>query len=396
MPAVSGYRPTPPFTATTGRAVRVLLVTDKLGYEQAKLHGVGRLVVEWTRGFHPARVAVVACALRDPGGLRNDFRRDGTPITFLRHGRFNPIAIWSLIRLIRRHRIDVLHLQEFGASTLGRIAGLLTGTPTIVHVQYAYSAQSYPWYVQLLDRLLAPTTARAITVFGPGREFCVRKIGFRPEQVEVIPNPLPRGAAAPAPPRDVERLRKQYDLHCDTPVVGALTRFFPVKGLPFLIDAFALVLREVPRARLLLIGDGPGRKDLEQQVHALGISERVIFTGFRQDVEAHLGLLWVTVFSSLHEGMPLAAIESLAAGVPMVASRVGGLPEVVSDGKTGFLVAPGAPAEIAEAVLRIFRDAGLRARMSAACRVESRRFSMDAFTESMERVYREVAAASSR
>jgi glycosyltransferase involved in cell wall biosynthesis len=377
------------------RPVRVLLVTDKLGYPGARLHGAGRLVTAWTQAFDPSRVRVVACALRDPSGLRAEFERDGIPITFLDAGRFDPRTIVRLIRLIRAYQIDVLHLQEFGASTLGRIAGLFTRTPSILHAHAEYTTSAvggYPIPLRLIDRALGPLAARVVAVSHSVAEFCVTHMGFRRQQVVVIHNPLPR------PVRGADEaveagLRRRYGLPADAPVIGAVSRFYPVKGIAFLVDAFARVLRVIPESRLLLVGDGPERDALESQARSLGIMEQVIFTGFQEDVEGHLRVCRVVALPSLHEGLPLAAIEALNAGVPIVASRVGGLPEVVSDGRTGFLVDPGNADAIADAVIRILRDPILERNLKAQCLREAGRFSMQRFVARMEEIYRETVEA---
>lgn len=375
--------------------VRVLLVTDKLGYAGARLHGAGRLVVAWTQAFDSSRVQIVACALRDPGQLGAEFERDRVPITFLGVRRYDPRTILRLVRLIRTHHIGVLHLQEFAASTLGRIAGFLTRTPAIVHVhaEYADSAVGgYPLAVRVIDRILSPLAARVVAVSHSVAEFCVAQMGFRRRQVVVIHNPLPRKVRA-VDEAVLDSLRRDYHLPSGVPVVGSVTRFYPVKGTSFLLDAFARILRTMPESYLLLVGDGPERATLEAQARSLGIQGRVIFAGFREDIEEHLRLFNVAVLPSLREGLPLAGIEALSAGVPLVASRVGGLPELVADGRTGLLVEAGDAAAIADAVLRILQDPELEKYLRTQSLIEARRFSMETFVTRMERTYREAAEA---
>jgi glycosyltransferase involved in cell wall biosynthesis len=375
--------------------VRVLLVTDKLGYAGARLHGAGRLVVAWTQAFDPSRVRIVACALRDPGQLGAEYERQSVPITFLRVRRYDPRTILRLVRLIRAHHIDVLHLQEFAASTFGRIAGLLTRTPTIVHVHAEYTDSAvggYPLAVRMVDHILSSLAARVVAVSHSVAEFCVAQMGFRRSQVVVIHNPLTR-KMRPADEAALAALRRRYGFPADAPVVGAVTRFYSVKGTSFLLEAFARVLEAIPTSYLLLVGDGPERPALEAQARSLGVQERVIFAGFREDIEEHLRLFRVAVLPSLQEGLPLAGIEALSAGVPLVASRVGGLPELVSDGRTGFLVEAGNAAAIADALLRILRDPALEKNLRAQSLIEARRFSMETFVTRMEKTYRETVEA---
>jgi L-malate glycosyltransferase len=380
------------------RPVRVLLACDHLDYE-GKLHGAGRNMVEMAVGFDPARVAVTAVVLRAASDIGREFQREGVPLTFLGHGALDPRTIWSFVRLIRRHRIDVLHLTDYGASTFGRIAGLLTGTPTIVHVRSHHSKhqrKSFPPHVRLAYQALAPRTARAVAISESIRRFAVESMGFRDDQVETLNNPLARFSIAPASDDRVLALRREYELDAATPVVGCVTRFFPSKGITYLIDAFATVVRSVPAARLLLVGDGPEEPALRAQARRLGVEDRVIFAGFRRDVAAHLRLFWVSAVPSIEEGFGNVGVEALAAGLPVVASRVGGLPEIVTDGVTGYLVEPANAAELAAALERLLLDPAGRLAFGRAAAADSERFRMDRFLARLEGIYRAAAALPAR
>lgn len=374
--------------------IRVLIACDRLGSEKVKIHGVGRLMVEWATGFDPDRVEVTACTLRKGGTAGEAFVREGVPLTFFGHGRLNPLSIVQLVRLIRARKIDVLHLQDFGAGMLGRIAGLLTGTPAVlqVHARYDENSSGYPFLVQFMDRLLAPLTTCALAVSEPVAAFCVEKMGFRREQVTVVPNPVPRYGFAPPSEAEIAALRARYGISPETPVVGTTSRVERLKGLHVLIEAFAKVLQSVPEARLLIVGDGPDRAAFEASAQALGLGDRVIFTGFRRAVNAHLRLFSVTAVPSIWaEPFPLSALESLGAGVPVVGTRVGGLSDIVGDGMGGLLVPPNDAAALAGALVRVLNDATLREQLSRGGRLRSEKFSMQHHTARMEEIYRRAA-----
>jgi glycosyltransferase involved in cell wall biosynthesis len=259
-----------------------------------------------------------------------------------------------------------------------------------VHAIYSRTSV-YPRYVQLLDRALAHGTSKAIAISRSVREFCVRAMGFRPDQVEVVPLPMPRASAREVRPEAVAALRERYGLTVDTPVVGAITRFYPEKATEVLVEAFAEVARRVPAARLLLVGDGPQRPVLEARARELGLADRIRFAGFQHDPELHVRLFRVTAVPSREEGLGMTAIESLAAGVPVVATRVGGLPEVVTHGRSGLLVPPDDPAALAGALVRVLAEPGLREQLALGARAESRRFTIDRFVDRMEALYRSVS-----
>jgi glycosyltransferase involved in cell wall biosynthesis len=354
-------------------------------------------MIEWATAFDPRRVEVTACVLREAGTLGEQLTGRGVPIIYFGDGRFNPISIWKFVKLIRQRRIDVLHLQAVGASFFGRIAGLLTGTPAIVQVHDVGGNRVYPRFSRFLERLLAPLTARVVAVSQPVKTFCIEQMGFRPEQVEVVHNPAPAHGFAPVPEARVQALRDRYGIDADIPVVGTMSRLSFEKGLHVLLDAFPLVLRKVPQARLLVVGDGPERESLEAQVQALALQKAVIFAGFQHNVAAYYRLFWITAAPSIcQEAFPLSVIESLAGGVPVVASRVGGIPEVVQDGETGLLVEQGNSLQLADAISCVLEDPAFRQRLSEGCGAHDRRASMCRHLDHMEALYREAVSGIGR
>jgi len=354
-------------------------------------------MIEWATAFDPGRVEVTACILREPGTLGEQLTRRGVPIIYFGDGRFNPISIWKFVKLIRQYHIDVLHLQGFGATLFGRIAGLLTGTPAIVHMHSYSEVAGYRFVGRVLDRLLTPWTALALAVSKPVKTFCVEQMGFRPEQVEIVHNPPPIHGFTSISEERLGKLRDQYGLEPDSPVVGSTSRLASEKGLHVLLEAFVLVLTRLPRARLLIVGDGPERTRLERQAQALDIRRAVIFAGFQSDVAAHLRLFWITATPSIwEEPCPLSVIESLAVGVPVVASRAGGIPEVVRAGKTGLLVEQGNPRQLADAISCVLEDPALRQRLTEGCRAQDQLASMRCYLDHMEALYREAASRTGR
>jgi glycosyltransferase involved in cell wall biosynthesis len=355
-------------------------------------------MIEWATGFDPAHVRVTACALRPAGALGERLAREGVPIRFLGHGRFDPRSAWELARLVKRHRIDVLHLQDFGASNFGRMAALATGRPALVHVHACFDQEGgYPAGVRMFDRMLAPWTARVLAVSEPIRDFCIDRMGFRQDQVEVLSNPAPRHGFAAATPEALATLRARYGLAPDALVVGTTSRLYPVKGLHLLLEAFDEVRRQVPRARLLIVGDGPERARLTGLAARLGLGSHVVFTGFQHDVAAHVQLFsLLAIPSTWDEPCALVALEAFSQGVPVVGFAVGGLPECVRDGESGLLVAPCDGRALARALARALDDAQLLARLARGARAAGLHFSLDSHLARLEGLYRELAAASAR
>jgi len=379
-----------------GEVLRVLIANDRLGRKPGTIHGAGRLMIEWSLGFRSTDVQATACILRAPDEVGKELLAEGVPFLFFGDGRFNPASLWRFIRLIRKEKIDVLHLQGYGATTLGRIAGLLTSTPALIHLHSCYGDDgAYPAPARLADRLLRPVTSKAIAVSKPVRQFCIEELGFRPEQVEVLHNPVPTyGFEAPSG-EEVEALRSEYGLADSGPIVGTISRLDPVKGIDVLIEALPRVLEVVPEARLLVVGDGSEKARLEGQARDLGLGKAVVFAGFRSDIAAHLRLFSLTAIPSVfQEPCPLSALESLAAGVPIVASRTGGMPELVEHGRSGLLVEPSDPADLAAAISRVLAEPALMADLRAGATLRAERFSLGSHLKRLERLYREAASGS--
>lgn len=379
--------------ATEGEPVRVLIACDHMDFDGA-LHGGGRQLIELTRALDRDRIEPTVCVLRSPSSLGLQLQEEGLPLHFLGDGRFNPVTLAKLVRLIRRKRIEVLHLTDFGACTFGRLAGSLTGTPAIVQVishHSEFTARGFPPYVELAYRVLAPSTSRALAISPSVKEFSVQHMGFAPDDVEVLYYPLPSHSFAEPSPESVTELRERLGIAADDPVIGAVTRFHPVKGIRYLVDAFARLSRQYPRVRLILVGQGPEEERLHRQVRELGVEDRVIFAGFQRDVQRFVKLFSVSVVPSLEEGFGLVALESLALGVPVVASRLGGLPDVVAHEQTGLLVEPADPDAIAAAIARILSDRDLHRRMSEAGPAAAQRYSLDGYAGRLTEIYQELA-----
>jgi dihydroflavonol-4-reductase len=186
-------------------------------------------------------------------------------------------------------------------------------------------------------------------------------------------------------PRPSGELRRRYLLSDDALVVGAVSRFFPVSGTRHLIDAFPRVHMAVPSARLLVVGEGVERERLEAQARRLGIAAFVIFAGMNEDIGAHLRLCDVAVVSSTDDGLSLAAMEALSAGVPLVATRASGLSSLVRDGENGLLVPPGDADALASAVIRVLRNPVLRGELAARISAAGRGGAFDQWADASPR-----------
>ena len=243
----------------------------------------------------------------------------------------------------------------------------------------------------LLDRLVSRCVDRVIAVSDAARRFLIDGKGYPADKIVVVPNGRDLSVFSPGAHREMGR--KDLGLDDAVPVVGVVGRLETQKGHTYLLQAWPAVVRELPDARLLIVGDGSLRGALERQARELGITENVVFTGFRSDVARMLDTIDALVLPSLYEGMPLTAIEASAMARPVVATAVDGTPEVIEDGVTGYLVPPANPEALGRALARVLGDRDRAAAMGRAGRDRVlARFSLETQVEATARVYRAVVA----
>jgi glycosyltransferase involved in cell wall biosynthesis len=349
----------------------------------------GQLVaLELARGARTAGHEALFVSPSDGDFLRR-VRADGFPATVLPEASLNLRSLRALRVLLRCEAVDVLHTHtHFSLNVLGRLAGCAAGARVVAHMHIANVYRSGPsrWVQLALDDATVRLCAAILTVSYATRDALVRQ-GYPLRRVEVIHNGIALSAIE-APPRPT-------DLPPHAPLLVLVGRLARVKGQHQLITALALL--EDADAVVVLAGKdieagGAYRAALERRAEELGVRERVVFTGYRDDVRALLAAAAVVVLPSEIEGLPLVVLEAMAAGRPVVATAVGGTPELVAAGETGLLVRPGDAQALAAALDSLLRDPERRERMGAAARHRVERdFSLDATTAKVLAVYARLA-----
>ena len=379
-------RPKTPRSAD--RPLRVLRVIDRLGYGD-RLHGAGRVWLNSLPAFNNGR-EVIPCVLRLPASLERRFAQEGIRLRNLKKGRFNPLAIATLYRLIRRERVDVLHLEGYGASTFGRIAGILTGTPAIIHLHDMYGAT--PWYVRWCDWWLAPATARSVAVSEGVAEACATRLHIPRERIAVIPNAIPVGWVQPVAAEPLAQLRHALRIPQGSRVIGTVAHLQAEKDVPSLIEAVAHLCAAGRDCHVIVVGEGPDRAAIEQQIARLRLADRVHLVGFQPDVRPYLALMEVAVFSSLSEGCPNTLLEAMAMGRPIVATAARGIRELVRDGENGLLVQVGDSEAIAHAVGRLLAESTLAARLVAQVKQDAEAYQMPTHVRRLRHLYEDLVS----
>jgi glycosyltransferase involved in cell wall biosynthesis len=299
--------------------------------------------------------------LEERGTLGEELQQEGFSVEVLsRRPGIDFRCAWRLSRLLRRERVDVLHAHQYTPFFYAMAGRMPTIRPPILFTEHGRLYPDYPSRKRILfNRLMLRPRDRVTAVGDAVSQALIANEGIPGRRIQVVYNGI-----------DCERfpghfgvrdeVRRELGLGPAEPVIIQVARLDELKDHQTAIRCFARVAREAPGARLVLAGDGPEEADIRAMVKQLGLVQSVLFLGLRKDVARLLQAADLFLLSSISEGIPLAMIEAMCAGLPVVSTLVGGTGEVVREGKTGLLAPARDDAALAQAVLRLHRDPGLR------------------------------------
>jgi glycosyltransferase involved in cell wall biosynthesis len=299
--------------------------------EDLKIGGAEKVISDMALGLNKAKFDVHVWCISRGGATADELQKQGVNIQILGITSYhNPLAILKLAHRLKREKPNIIHTHGYFASVIGRMAAKCAGLPKLVnHVHSTY--WDYKKRNIRMEKFLSRWTSRIICCSEAVKDFVINSERIDPSKTSVIYNGV-----------DVDRF---FPL-----TVSSLA---PHKGHVYLIEAAAKVLENFPTAKFLIIGDGVLRNKLEKQTRDLNLSSSFVFTGTRTDIPELLAALDVFVLPSSREGLGISIIEAMAAAKPVVATYTGGIPEVVLDDETGFLVAPQNPNALARAIFEL-------------------------------------------
>ncbi len=376
------------------RRLKVLTLTDQLVYLGG---GAERVAMEIATRLDQTRFESVFCASRYWDGLRRDSvqeaerRMDEAGVRYFGLGRRSSTDLhhWLHLRgLLRRERVDVLHAHMFGSNVWGTVIGRLARVPVIVAHEHTWSFEGRPLR-RFVDR---EVIGRGSTAFiAVSRDDQRKMVEIERVDADKILH-VPNGIAAPPPPTGAD-VRAELGIPAGAPVIGTVSVLRPQKALEVFIEASAELLRQNPDLRVLLAGDGPLRGELTELVNGLGVQDRLLMLGYRSDAADVMATLDVAVSSSAFEGSPLAVMEYMESARPIVATRVGGVPDLIEDGVHGLLVEPGDAGALAAAIGRMLADPEAARRMGEAARERRRHeFTVELMVRRFEALYERLIA----
>src|SRR5262245_19457441 len=366
------------------KKIKIMHVIDSLG-----IGGAERVVINVVNGLDPDGFEQIVCCISNKGRSAQLLGEHARCIDMGKGPRADHLMPWKLARLIREEKPHIIHTQSW-AGVDGVIAHLIARGARAVHSEHGRSlpyVDGEPVKRRLVRRCAYHLVDLVFTISEEMRQYLCRETGFPYERMHVIPNGVDIAKIDSA---DERGLREELGLASDDCVIGTVARFDPVKDLASLIRAFAQLCahHNGRRLKLLLVGDGSERPALEKLASEMGIRDRLILTGFTDDIPRLLGIMDIFAVSSVSEGLPIAVLEAMCARLPVVATKVGAVPELVTGGLSGLLVEPRAPQAMAEKLAILVNDPELSRRFGASARQKvERNYSLNLMLRRYEEMY---------
>lgn len=337
------------------------------------------MLLDLARYLDKEHFEVKVAAVVGGGPLVSDFQEADVEVKiFEKKSKLGLGVIWQIFRYLREEKPDIVHAHLFGGDTWGRLAAILARAPVIISTEHNTNLDE-GWLKRKVKKFLSFFTKKIISVSGAVEKYSVAVDHINPKKIIVIPNGIEVEKFAGIP-------EKKYG---SPPVICAVGRLEEQKGHRYLFEALNLI-KTIPWV-LWVVGDGALKFELERLAKDLDLRERIIFLGARRNVPEILSQIDIFVLPSLWEGLGLAVLEAAAAGKPIVASRVGGVPEIIEDEKTGLLVEAKNVKSLADGLERVLLGENEAREMGQAARaVVAEKFGVEKMVGEYEKLYEEL------
>ena len=355
--------------------------------ESSEQGGAESIVLLLCKAFREKGTNCVIGLLQS-GWLEHRLREEGFTTVFIEHKTpYDFACLQNLRNVLVKHKIDIVHSHEFMMNTYGSIVGLLTLVPVISTVH----GRNYYWEKRrrrIAYRFVA-WASKMVAVSDELTDFLVKRVGIPRVKMTRIYNGIDCSKfTLAASQKGNESLKDSLSIPLSSQVVGTVGMLSPVKNHLSLLKAASIVMKEDPETVFAIVGEGELLEQLQTVASELGIREKVIFTGLRNDVLRLIELFDVYACSSISEGISLSILEAMASGKPVVATRVGGNPEIVSDGVTGFLVPARDPEQMASKMLALLRNRRLAKQFGEeGRRTTYENFNLNKMADSYQKIY---------
>ena len=369
-------------TVKTDNRIHVVQATFGMG-----IGGMERVIMDLCRYIDPARYRFTICCLSHRGPLADEIEKEGVRVVYSENQSriAKYLRGFELAQVFRRDRVDILHSHNTTAFIHGLLGAQLAGVPVRIHTDHCknYKDESLRWMV--LENVASRFIDRMVAVSHHTRGELIQYEKIPASKVMVIHNGInPRQGGAGA----TDRLRAEFGLTPDQTIIGTVGRLQAQKGLDMLIAAAPAVVAACPNARFLIVGGGSLEPQLRGQALALGLGDRLLFTGWRNDAVDLMQLFDCFVSTSNFEGLPMVLLEAMAASKPIVATAVGGVPEVVQTGVNGVILNTRDTEKLsAELIALVQHPDTLRTLGATARAIYEQRFTAQAMAAAYQQLY---------
>ncbi len=352
-------------------------------------------ILSLLKNMDPQSFRVSLICLND-GPLAEEARMQGFPVqVFSMVNNLDMAVIFRIASYLKQQQPDLVHTHGVRANFCGRTGARLAGMKHIVTTIHSRVSMDYPtqwgnWFFSLVDRLSSPMAEHLICVSHQLKMYLVQQ-GIPAHKMSVIHNGIDAVPFRRFSAEDAAEIRAEWNIQPHQKVIGAVGRLVPIKGYDVFLKAAQKVKDRFPEAVFMIVGEGPCLDSLQELARKLKIHEQVLFTGFQENIPAFFSMMDVFVISSFTEGGPIVLLEAMAAGVPAIATRVGGVPEVLVDQKNGFMVEPHNPESLAERIMRLLEDTDLARRFQLEAQLTlDREYTVEIVTEKTQNLYRQL------
>lgn len=363
--------------------------------------GPGTTVLTIAKSISAERFNPIICSMRKSNlELEERAKKQGIKVVNLNMGSIFDFKVFlKLYQLIKKEKINIIHNHGFRPEIYGSLAGKLTkckGVVTTIHHNPVVDIPlDYGVIVGSLinfSRKIFSFFEDSIVVLTKDAKKGLIKLHFPQEKIRIIPTGSnPALFIEERNNLSREKVLMKFNIPKNKFVVGTIAILKPRKGISYLIDAAKTVIKEYPDVRFLIIGSGPLEKKLKEEVRSLGLQEYIVFQNYYEHILEIYESINLLVLPSLTEGIPAVLLEAMAFGVPVVATGVGGVPEMIEDGISGILVPPKNPEALAEAIIKIYKNPELASKMAKSARTRfEKSFTAEMMARQYEKVYEEL------
>ena len=365
----------------------VLWVVDHMGYKNV-VHGPGNYFLNMIPMLNPEKFNVILCVLRGEKYHHSELLNKGYKVYYLGKGKIDFLTIPELLRIIKNEKIDLLHLNGYGSSNFGRIVAMIKGLPNIVE---SYDEDmNYPLIQKFSDIILRNKTTKAIAVSEAVKNSCINKRNIPENKVLVIHTGISPDKFDEVNREESIQLKNEYNLNQDYCVIGTLARLREEKGVRYIIEAAAEVLKIFPKVYFFIAGDGPLANELLTLAKELNIQDKIIFAGFCKNAKIVLSILDIYLQPSLKEGFSASIQEAMAQKKPIIATDVGGTPEMLEHDVSGILIPPENSEIMSKKIIYLLNDQEKRKQLGINAFEKCRKWGLDVLVNDLEQLYSHI------